>query len=429
MLYPRSSTRPLAVGSLLFSFALLAAFSTSLRAQESQPPPPAFARLPFDQWIREGPKEQVPWQTRATYLGLSGHQRLIVDIEIEVGISELIQRPRNGPMMMVVILTDSSGHNFQDYEKTELSEVKATPKEGKNEALRFSWKAFVLPGEYKVTFVLYHGGTGEHNVAVKKLKVPALGKDPLPDAWHNLPAVEFWAPVRTIDLDFFYRPDIDGRLNLPLETRRPIRIEILADLAPSDIFRGSQVAYNNYLGAALPTLKVFSQIDVRNGSIDIAVLDLARQRVGFHQEGVRELDWQDLKKALAENEAGVISVEALRIKNPGPALLRDEMMRRINNPDPPEADAKKAPLRVFILLSSPLGLYSFSGLKSDLLPEKCSCVVYYLEYDSSRWPGFFSAIGGVKRMMRPIPVHTFSAHSAQGVRQALARILREVSTM
>ncbi|MBZ5525500.1 MAG: hypothetical protein LAP21_25020 [Acidobacteriia bacterium] len=421
---PRSSARPV-VASTLLSVALLVGFSLLAQAQQQEPPP--FERLPFEQWIKEGPKEQLPWQTRAMYFGLSGHQRLIADIEVEVGLSELLQRPRNSQLMVLVQLTDSSGQVFRDFEKKELSEIQVGAKEGRNEALRFSWKAFMLPGEYRVTFALYHGGTGEHNVAERKLKVPALNKDPLPEAWRNLPPVEFWAPIKDTDLDFFYRPDIEGRLYLPLVTRRPVRVEILADFAASDIFHGSQVAYNYYLGAALPTLKTFSQIEVRNGSIDIAVLDLARQRVGFQQQGLKELDWTNLKKALAGNEAGVVSVDALHVKHPGPVLLRDELMRRIDTPDHPGSRDEPAPLRVFILMSSPLGLYSFSNLKSDLMPEKCSCVVYYLEYDSSRLPGFFSAIGSVKRMLRPLPVHTFSAHSSQGIRQALARILREVS--
>jgi hypothetical protein len=422
----RISTRPGVTGALL-TLVMLLLSPVVLWAQPRKSPP--FPDIPFDQWIKEGPREQVPWRTRAVLLGLSGHQRLLAHFEVQINIPEILQRPRNGRLLLLVRVTDSSGHVFFNFENADLSEIKVGEKEGKGAALQYYWQAFVLPGEYQVVMALYHGGTGEHSVAEKRLKIPALNKDPLPDAWQNLPSVEFWAPIKASDPDFFFRPDIEGRLNLPLATGRPVRINVLADFAASEIFHGSSAAYSRYLGAALPTLKTFSQIDVRNGSVDVAVLDLARQRVGFHQENLKELDWARMKKTLAENDAGIVSIDALKVKNPGPVLLRDELLRRLNTPEPSSGGPESAPLRVFILMSSPLGLYSFAGLKSDLLPEKCSCVVYYLEYDSSRLPGRFSAIGNVRKMLRPLPVHTFSTHSAMGIRQALAAILKEVASM
>jgi hypothetical protein len=288
--------------------------------------------------------------------------------------------------------------------------------------------AFVLPGEYQATMALYHGGTGEHNLTQKRLRIPALHDDPLPEAWQGLPSVEFFAPLQENDIDFFYRPEIEDHLHLPLVTRRPVRIELLVDLAASDLFRGSQSYYNRYLAAVLPMLKTFSQIDVQNGEIDIAVLDLARREVRFKQDNVKQLDWDSLKHALSANEASVVSVDALNPKHKGPALLKEELARRITA-GAPGGEGGVAPLQVFILISSPLGLYSFADLKSSLLPAECSCIVYYLEYDSSRRPGLFGAVGNVKKMLHPLPVHGFETHSAATVRKALAAILREVSKM
>jgi hypothetical protein len=372
---------------------------------------------PFEQWIREGPREQIPWQTRTHYYGLIGNQRLLVRIEVEIGIHELLKRSRDGQLIALVQVSDSAGHHFRDYKKEELKEVKVN--ENRIRSLSFYWTAFILPGEYQVMFVLYHGGTGEHNVTERKLKIPALHKDPLPEVWRNLPAVEF--PNKD------NHHDSGVRLYLPLETQRPVRIEILADVAASDQFRGSRAAYQEYLVPALRMINVFSQIEIGSGSMDIAVLDLARQRVIFQQEGFKELDSAKLQKVLAEIEAGTVSVEALRAKDLGLAFLRDELSRRINAPNLSDSGAEP-PLRVFILISSPLWLYSSSSLKSDLLPEQCSCEVYYLQYDSRRWgPKIFDDIGNVRRMLQPLPLHVFSEHSALGVRQALARILREVS--
>lgn len=381
-----------------------------------------FSRVPFDEWVKEGPKEQVPWRTRSAYEGLSGHQRLLASFQVQVSIQELLKRPRNRQLILLLQVTDSAGREFRNFEKLELSEIRASEKAGKNEALRFSWYAFIRPGEYQVATVLYHGGTSEHNLSIKRLKIPAWGKDPLPGAWDDLPPVEFWAPIQEDNLDFFFRPEIAGRLRLPLTTQRPIRLEVLADFTASDVFRGSKTLYSNYLGAALPTLKTFSQIDVRNGTLDVEALDLARQEVTFQQDNLKEIDWARLKQALSGTHPSVVSVDALSDKHPGPKLLRDEVMRRIKSRPASSNEA----LRVFVLISSPLGLYSFAAVKSELLPERCSCLIYYLEYDASRRPGLFSALGSVRKMLRPAPVRTFSAHSSEGIRKALATIMREV---
>lgn len=395
-----------------------------LHAQNPQKFVPAkdlFEQVPFDEWVKEGPKQQVRWQTQVGYLGLSGYQRQLVGIEAYVDLPDLMQRPRDRQLILLVQLTDSSGRRFRSARTMELSSLKAIPNGGKHELQRFDWKAFALPGEYQVIIALYHADTGEHNLAQKRLRVPAIHKDPLVNSWHGLPGVEFWAPISVEDIDFFYRPEFEDTLNLPLETRRPVHLEILVDLAASDLFHGSDLLYNRYLSAVLPTMKIFSQIQIKNGTTDVSILDMARREVRFRQENARQIDWESMKHALAKNGAAVVSVDALSPKHKGPALIKEELTRRLT-----EAEASSEPLRVFVVISSPLGLYSFAGLKSNLMPANCSCVVYYLEYDSSRRPGMYGAIGNVKKMLRPLPVHAFEAHSAEAVRKALAAILKDV---
>jgi len=405
--------------------SVYSAFGTPpLSAQNPQkftPSKDLFDRLPFEEWVKEGPKQQVRWQTQVGYLGLSGYQRQLVGIEVYVDLPDLLQRPRDRELILLVQLTDSSGRRYRSARTLELSSLKAVPNGGRHELQRFDWKAFALPGDYQVVMALYHADTGEHNLAQKRLRVPAIHNDPLVDSWRGLPGVEFWAPIAVEDIDFFYRPEFEDTLNLPLETRRPVHLEIMVDLAASDLFHGSDLLYNRYLSAVLPTMKIFSQIQIKNGTTDVSVLDMARREVRFRQEDARQLDWESMKHALAKNGAAVVSVDALSPKHKGPALIREERTRRLT-----EEEAGAEPLRVFVVISSSLGLYSFAGLKSSLLPANCSCVVYYLEYDSSRRPGMYGAIGNVKKMLRPLPVHAYEAHSAEAVRKALAAILKDV---
>src|SRR5262249_6241669 len=142
----------------------------------------------------------------------------------------------------------------------------------------FAWHAFVLPGDYEVILALYDKGTGKRSFAARKLRVESLNKDPLPDAWSGLPTVEL-LEATTKAPDSSFHPEIVGRLRLPLAARRPVRIELLANLTGTGRAMVSHRAYNFNLGSLLPILKTFSQVEVRGGALNIEVLDLIRRQV------------------------------------------------------------------------------------------------------------------------------------------------------
>jgi len=382
-----------------------------------------FELLPFAQWASEGPREQMRWSTSASYVGLSNHQRLVAHFEISVDGHELTKRGYKGQIIALVKVIDSAGNTYLDDNKVELNTLKP---EAKHFDYVQSWDAFVLPGEYRVEMALYHTETKEHNFGRHKLRVPLLKEDGLPGAWNGLPAVEFWAPLQPQDVDTMFRPDIDGRLHLPLATGRPVHLELLADVSPSNLFRGSEARYDQYLHALIPTVKTFSQIEMGGGDLDVATLDIVQKRVTFEQRVVKNLNWPRLKQALKETAPGMVSVQSLQTRDPRPVFLRDELARRISL----ASSAKPGdPLLVFIIVGSPLNSYSFAGLQGDALTEDCHCRVYYLEYDPALLRDRVSAITQVKRMLRPIKIQAFSVGSAEETRHVLAKILKEVAAL
>src|SRR5262249_44319056 len=155
--------------------------------------------------------------------------------------------------------------------------------------------AFVRPGDYRVAVVIFDSRTGEHGSAQRTLRVNPLKNDPLPTAWQTLPPVEFVPPAESPD-DLF-APGITGRLNLPLESRRPLRIEVLMNASPTVSGHTSQIGEVNSrsIQDLLPALKVLSQVAVRNGELNVSLLDLTRRRVVFEQEKLGVLDWPKLR--------------------------------------------------------------------------------------------------------------------------------------
>ena len=147
----------------------------------------------------------------------------------------------------------------------------------------FSWGAYALPGDYKVAVALYDKKSGEHDFAENTFHVDRLKNDPLPEAWKDEPSFEYWDPL-TDNIDAMFRPDVEGRLHMPVSSTKPLHVEVLADLTPSDYFHGSYDFYHVYLGGALPLFKAFSQLSLANGSLQVAALDLVKKQVTFAQD-------------------------------------------------------------------------------------------------------------------------------------------------
>ena len=61
----------------------------------------------------------------------------------------------------------------------------------------------------------------------------------------------------------------------------------------------------NWLGLSalvaslIPALRALSEMDIKNGSINVTLLDLERRKVSFNQEAASQLDWTRLRSALS----------------------------------------------------------------------------------------------------------------------------------
>ena len=408
---------------ILVMFCLFTA-GPALQAQDV-PVKNVFAAVPFAQWVKQGPVVALPWKVRVQPYGLSLQQRLVASIVVELAGRDLVKRPAADRILVLVQVTDASGRQFHDYT---IFPLKKMPPEAKKARAEIYWDLFVLPGEYQVTVALFDDFTHEHNLMQTPLHVEPPRNDPLPAAWAGLPAVEFLAPGME-GPDGMFRPDVAGKLHLPLASQRPVKLEVLADVTASDLFHGSTRFYNRYLSVALPLLKVLSQISLERGSLNVAMLDLRKRRVTFEQDDVKELDWARAKAVLApENGPATIDIQALEQRRESPAFLQDELLRRLNAADT-EPQPGTGPAHVFVLIGSPMDFYSFRDLPHMPPGSEEKCVVYYLQFELLNTLYANGAVGNVRKMLKPLPVHVFKVRSPESIRHALARILEEVGRM
>jgi hypothetical protein len=284
-----------------------------------------------------------------------------------------------------------------------------------------------------------------------------LAHDPLPEAWRNLPEVEF---MNTADPpDGWYLPEITSRLHLPVESAQPVRIEVVVNESPTELAtrRVGRVSKRN-MANVIPALKVISQMEIRNGSMNVTLLDLERRKVSFTQEEVAKLDWPRLRAALIDNDPNQIDVHALENHEQNAQFFVSEVRKRLesseSNGDVP-LGLTVEPRRVLIVLSGPMAFPKGQDLRPiEAAPEPGS-KVFYIRYNppplgvqGTVGPTMFGRRGGVPppvrvpapsraastedslaRTLKPLSPRTFDVTTPMDFRTALAAIITDISRM
>jgi hypothetical protein len=264
------------------TFLLLAASPLFAQALEDGLADPVFSQIPLDQWLSQGDQSHMRWTVRLSDPELSTHQRLITEVHVEVDGAELAKRRGKGEFLVLVQLTDEKGRVWRNHQEMDLEHLEEGMKS--NNAV-FSQLLFLVPGDYRVSVAIFANSTGEHNAVQRRLHVAALKNDPLPGAWRDLPAVEFLPP--SMLPDSWYLPSIEGKLRLPVRTHEPVHVDLIVNLTPSEQLTGSTGVQNRNLGVLLPVTKVLAQVDWGNATFSLALLDLARRRVTYQENGVQ----------------------------------------------------------------------------------------------------------------------------------------------
>ena len=394
-------------------------------------PDPAFAKVPFDQWLAGSEQPRVRWTTRVLPVELSNFQRLRARIEIQVDGEEVAKRRGRGFLVMLVQFNDSEGRVYQTHKALDLRDMKETA--GKMNFV-YSQDGFVLPGDYRVSLGIFDTGTGDHSVAQRMLHVAPLKNDPLPAAWRDLPPVELLQDAPDQGL----LPSATGRLNLPLETRRPVRVELLVNAS-------GQATKSNW-GELIPALSVLSDTNVRNGALNVVLLDLARQKVVFEQSLERALDWRKLEAGFKEADPKVIDVHSLEKRGRSAQFFVKQVGQRIG-------DAGE-PVRALIVLTGPMAFDSGENLHAIELGAKPAGKVFYIRYHSPvpkpefrptyeeprygrrqippglpKAPALAETIDELARTVKPLDPHVFDVYTPDQFRKALGTLLEEISRL
>jgi hypothetical protein len=412
-------------------------------------PDRAFATVPFDKWLAEGDLGTFRWSVRVAAGELSAHQRLRAKIELQVDGSDLVNRRGHGFLVMLVQIEDGDHRIYRSHGALDLQQV--TEAAAKSDIV-YTQDAFVRPGEYRLDLVMFDTKTGEHSALQRKFRANPLRSDPLPAAWNDLPPVEFTAPVE--GPDNFFLPYVTGRLQLPLETRRPVRIELLMNASATAVGAAARTGQVNgrSLADLLPALKVVSHVKVRNGTLNVSVLDITRRRVVFEQNALGELDWPQLRTGLLEADPHKIDVRALEHREENAQFFVEQVRERLGLAGAATRAAGE-PLRIGIVLSGPMGFPGGENLRPIEAAGGSDRKLFYIRYHSLPPPQFDPAsvdpLRGGRRsvtgfpqrpvalepldallsLVKPLQPRVFDVYTPEQFRKALGALLDEISKL
>jgi hypothetical protein len=301
---------------------------------------------------------------------------------------------------------------------------------------------------------MFDAKTRDHWAEQKTLHVNPLRNDPLPGAWKDLPPVELLRGLEPPDS--WYIPYLNAHLQLPVATRRPVRVEVLMNASPSGPSRGlnTGTANNRNLANLVPALKVFSQIEVAGGSLHITLLDISNRRIIFEQDAVRQLDWTRLRDALTTADPNKIDVRSLEHREQNATYFLQQVRERLGPAGSP-APAANEPVHVLIVLAAPMTLDS--GDKSRVIIDsetKPQGSLYFVRYHlpAERAPlgiepplsrmgrrgyggmqqqptGPAEAFDSLQGVLKPLQPRLYDVYSADQFRKALSSLLDEIARL
>jgi len=389
-------------------------------------------------WLEAHHQPWVDWSVQVSPAFLDYEQRLVGDISVSISSKEIARRLNDPELDTFFVVRDAAGHSYQFVARTDLTKFKRE--------VEFGWHlpTYFLPGDYRIAVVLYDAATKEHSLRTARMRVPGFGHDPLPhdplpDAWRDLPTVEF-APVPGPQAQAphpLYVPSLRGRLHLPLAPEKHTPIDVILNVDPSVWDSEGLKSLRGNISVLLAELQVVTQMDVRNASLNVLVLDLARQRVVYEQTEVAALNWPALRQALKADDPNKIEMEDLESTGTIARFFASRVGDRVSRGTP----------RGLIILSGPVTLeHGKTQQHSIELPAAPGAHAFYVRYlnpggHREIYAPFSNPLAGMggfviwnpvelrdqlEPVLKPLSPRRFDVETPVDFRKALAAILDEL---
>lgn len=372
------------------------------------------ASLPLTDWVSAGEVSQIPWKFQMQDPRLRLDQRYEVSFSSRIDKKDLRWSPEMPHELIYVTGIRSAGNEWVMPPKS----VKYVFDQPSGEDVPdFRIVAtdcvFVQPGEYSLWVAVFDPENGKRTVEERRIRTAVFKSDPLPQLNSRMPTAEF------PKVDSESGPAIEIKppeMALAVSNKRPLSIELVTLLSPSDQWSGRTDLIRWQNNRLLAVTGALSQLRPANGAVSLTAVDIVNRTTPFEQTEFSELDWPGLAAQFTKfGSDQVIALPALESAKKRSSFLREMLEARVAKP----ADK----LRVLILISGSVEFERGSDLSAMKVPSDCNCRVYHLLVHANAGDAFDQ----VERLIKPLRPKSFDIESALEFREALGRIVQDLN--
>jgi hypothetical protein len=391
--------------------ATLVLFASPARSQSLRDADSSFdlKSLPISEWLNGNDHADIPWNFQITDPYLRVDQRLEVAYFIRFFARDLNKVGNAHDLFFIARVSSADGEWLEQPNVTRYTIEQQLPK---GTQAQFFMRVCVQPGEYVLWLVVYDRETGKHNFAKRRLKVPEMRGDPLPDLYRRLPLVEFPEVEAAGNVGF-----VRGQLYLPVHNKHALDVELISTLSPPEQWTGRMRMVRALNTDTVGALAALSQMQLAEGSISIAGLDLVRRQVQFEQHGIRSVNWPSLMEALKKAQSPELSAKALQGSKNNGAFFREYLNQRINS-----EGLSANGMRVIILVTSSQLFQRGSDLAPLQIEGNCNCRIYHLRFRLN----MIDVFDEIEKIIKPLHPRTFNLLTPKDLRKAIAEIVGDL---
>jgi hypothetical protein len=398
----------------LFTSIVLPLFLLCGDALAQDTPPLDLHSIPISDWLNAGEHSQIGWKFTVGRPFLRPDQHLEVAYNARISGKDLNRAGAGHELFLVNRISTPDGEWLNE------PYVVRHTLEGKlpsNLQAEFLIRFVAQPGEYVVWAVLYDRKTGKHNVASRRIRVPEIRGDPLPDLYQRMPLVEF---LKRSDSDNNGIDFVEIPLYLPVQNSRPVRVELISMLSPPEQWTGRRRIMRTHNDATVGALTALSQLELAQGSISLTGLDLVRRQVMFEERELPDMQWEQFLDAMRRAQSLDISADALQGSKNNGAFFREFLNQRLTG-DSISSDG----MRVIIVVTSSRLFENGSDLRPVQIEGACNCRLYYLRFRLNP----IDVFDQLEKLMKPLRPRIFNVITSRDLRKAIAEIVADLKRL
>jgi hypothetical protein len=401
---------------LTFCITIAAVAAAPIRVVQRDDDPLDLKSIPISDWLNAGEHAEIPWNFRVSDPYLRVDQRIEVSYMAGIRGKDLNRSGKAHELFFVSRISSPDGEWLEEPSVSRPVDQDLST----NNQTQYFMRVSLQPGEYLLWVVLYDRQTGKHNLAKRRVRVSEFRGDPLPVLYRETPLVEF-PEAEEPDQGLGY---VKGHLYLPVHNKRPLQVNLISTLSPPEQWTGRARVLRTQNDVTVGAVAALSQMELAEGTLSIAGLDLVRREVLYDQTGVRGVDWPTFTGALKKAQTPAVSAKALQDSKNNSAFFREFLSQRIIGPAGGDASDEN-PMRIVIVVTSSQLFEHGSDLTPLQIEGDCRCRVYHLRFRLNTNDVFDE----IEKIIKPLHPRTFNLTSPQDVRKAIAEIVNDLEKL